>query len=275
VQAAQASVKQAEAALASARAQRIQEQVRSGDVVSAQAQVERSQAQLENATKQLAYTTILAPQDGVVIQKYVEEGTIITSGRSAISEGTNIVTIGDVSAMYVLADVDESEIAQVKAGQPARVEVESLPDKPIPGVVEEIFPRGVEEQNVVSFQVKVRILQLDPALRPGMTADVEVLLKEAKDVLYVPNEAIRENDQGTVVKVKKGPEIVERSVRIGIEGLEDTEVVQGLEQGEEVILETSEGQKEAGSMGGPGEPGGRDRSRQTGDMMKMMGPPPP
>jgi multidrug efflux pump subunit AcrA (membrane-fusion protein) len=108
-----------------------------------------------------------------------------------------------------------------------------------------------------------------------MTADVEVLLKEAKDVLYVPNEAIRENDQGTVVKVKKGPEIVERSVRIGIEGLEDTEVVQGLEQGEEVILETSEGQKEAGSMGGPGEPGGRDRSRQTGDMMKMMGPPPP
>jgi len=226
---------------------------------------------LENAAKQLAYTTILAPCDGVVIQKYVEEGTIITSGRSAITQGTNIVTLGDVSAMYVLAEVDESEIAKVRPGQPVRVKVESLPEKSIPGVVEKVFPQGVEEQNVVSFQVKVRITKLEPALRPGMTAEVEIVLKEAKNVLYVPNEAIQENDQGPLVKVQEAQGIVERPVKIGVEGLENTEIVRGLQEGEEVVIESVRGPSEGRMPGGPGE---RDRTRQMGSMMKMMGPPP-
>lgn len=236
LEAAQAQVAQAKAALDRAHADAVQDRLRQAEVASAEAQVARAKAQVENASTMLDYTTIRAPRAGVVLEKIVEEGTIITSGRSAVSQGTDIVVIGDLTEMFVDVSLDEADVAKVRVGQPVDIAVEALRERSFRGKVARIDPQAVTEQNITTVLVTVGIENPDASLKPGMTASCDFLVDRVDDTLYLPNRAVQRSDEGHVVMAAQREQLVRIPVAVGLIGDDRTEIVEGLREGDEVVL---------------------------------------
>jgi HlyD family secretion protein len=255
---AQARVAQAKAALDNAKTNAVQDRLKQSDVVSAQAQVARAQAQVVNAKTMLDYTTIRAPRAGVILTKLVEQGTIITSGRSAIAQGTDIVELGDLSKMFVEVSVDEADVGRVRLKQPVDIRVESFPDKVFRGVVTRINPQASTQQSITTVLVTVQIENPEAMLKPGMTASCDFLVERVEDTLYLPSRAIRDAGGSHVVTVLRGSEQVDVPVEIGIVGNDRTEILEGLSEGTEVVLPSLAGtsQESGGQARPPGPPGG-------------------
>ncbi len=203
LRAAQSAVEEARSQLTIAEVNTMQTTISGHQAAQARAQARRSEAQLENAEKNLSYTTIVAPRDGLVIDRYVEEGTVITSGRSSITEGTNIITLADVSRMFVLAEADEADIGQVQLGQPVDIEVETFPGTVYAGRVTQIYPRGENVANVTVFKVRVELSEPEPELRPGMTAEALIVSARADGVVAVPNEALYQQEGKTLADLMR------------------------------------------------------------------------
>ncbi|MCC6446596.1 MAG: efflux RND transporter periplasmic adaptor subunit [Armatimonadetes bacterium] len=262
VREAEAAVRQAEAQLAQARLNTIQKRIRAADIQTARSQIERSKAQLNNAKITLESTTILAPRGGVVLQKYLEQGTIIPPGTSTFAQGTSIVQIGDLSRMFCDVQVDETDIASVEVGQTVDITIDAYPDELFDGKVTRIDPQAKTEQNVTMVHVQVEIDNPDARLKPGMNATCEFIVAKKENVLQVPNEAIKERDDQKTVQVMANGKPEARTVETGITGNDATEIAGGLREGEEVVTQTIEpsrrGQAAQGSPGGParGMPGG-------------------
>ena len=237
--AAKAAVKQATATLAAAKALAYQNQMKGEDIAQAQAQLRKSQAADKNAHTQLGYTTVVAPRSGVVVKKYVDEGSIITAGRSAIGGGAGagiaIVDIADTSKMWVVVNVDETDIAKIEMGQEVDVGVDAYPDELFTGKVIKVAPQAIVDQNVTTVPVTVELEDADARLKPTMNATCDFITERKKDVLYVPSEAIKETDSGVTVTVMDHGKQVERKVKVGIVGNDSTEILSGLRDGETVV----------------------------------------
>lgn len=231
----QARIRQQEAALQLARANAYQDRVRREEVAAAQTQIVRSSAQLKQATTNLEYTRITAPRDGIVLAKNVEEGTVVPSSRGSIGSTNALLQIGDVSRLWVVCKVDETDIAQVRVGQPVLVTVDAYPERPQRGKVIRIDPQAVVEQSVTTIPVTVELDRSDPRLKPGMNANCEFILKEARDVLRIPNEALRETGGKYSVQKLVNGKAVDVPIKIGVMGDEFTQVISGLKVGEQVI----------------------------------------
>ncbi len=236
VKSSEARVAQAKASLDRARADAVQDRLREADVASAEAQVARVEAQVENARTTLEYTTIRAPRAGVILDKFIEEGTIVTSGRSSVAQGTDIVLLGDLTRMFAEVSLDEADVGRARAGQQVAISVDAFPDIWFEGTVTRINPQAMTQQNITTVLVKVEIENPDARLKPGMTASCEFLVEEAEDVLYVPSRALRESRGSHYVSIRQGVEIVELAVTIGLVGDDRTEIQGGLEEGAEVVL---------------------------------------
>src|SRR5262249_16794955 len=157
------------------------------------------------------------------------------------SSATLVMTLGDTSQVYVKGKVDESDIGKVYLGQPARIKVESFKDKTFNGVVTKISPMGVEKDNVTTFEVRVSIANAGGQLKAEMTANAEIILEEHKNVLQIPEGAIiYDKDRKASVEVPdpKGKEGKRKvAVNIGISNGAKTEVLSGLKQDDQVILQ--------------------------------------
>jgi HlyD family secretion protein len=272
---AESALQEARTQVRVAKANARQRDVSASAVAEAQAQADRSQAQLANAVKNLAYTTVVAPRDGLVIDRFIEQGTVVPSGRSTISATTNLVTLADVSRMFVLAEVDEADIGQVKLGQEVEIEVETFRERKFAGRVTQLYPRGEEIENVTIFRVRIEVDGPAEGLRPGMTAETSIIIRRAPKVLAVPNEALYEQEGKSFVDVPEGKTgTATRSVEVqkGAESFEWTEVRSGLSEGDEVVLNTSAGM--GGFGGGPpgGKGGGKGDSREQMRRMMKMAP---
>jgi HlyD family secretion protein len=149
--------------------------------------------------------------------------------------------MGDTREVYVKGKVDESDIGKVFLNQPARIKVESFKDKTFEGKVTKISPMGVEKDNVTTFEVRVSIDNPGGELKAAMTANAEIILEEHKDVLMIPEGAIiYDKDKKASVEVpdpkgEKGRRKVE--VAVGISNGAKTELLKGLKEGEQVILQ--------------------------------------
>ncbi len=274
---AQAALLQARANRDTALANRAQIGIRAADIQSAKAQTARSQAQFSNAQVQLDSTTIRAPRAGVILQKYVEEGTIITSGQSFNSVGTSIVQIGDLSRIFVNAQVDEADIAQLAKGQKVKVRLDAFPDQDFAGVVRRIDPRGSTDQNVTTVLTQVEILHPDKRLRPGLNSECEFVVAEKDNVLAIPSRAVRNKDGKKFVLVltpdpekKKASEggghgeggggemgkTTEYEVRTGLEAGDTIEIVSGINEGDKIVTATIDPNARKDGGGGAGRPGG-------------------
>jgi HlyD family secretion protein len=152
-----------------------------------------------------------------------------------------IMTLGELSEVYVKGKVDESDIGRVYLGQAARITVESFKDQKFQGKVTKISPMGAEKDNVTTFEVRVSISNETGKLRALMTANAEIILEEKKSVLTVPEGAILyAKDKSTQVEVpdaadKKGKKKV--AVATGISNGSKTEILRGLTAGQQVVLQ--------------------------------------
>ena len=210
-------------------------------IAQSQAEMARDQANLKQLEEQLSYTDIISPIDGIVLSRDVEMGDAVSSILVLGSAATLVMTLGDTSQVYVKGKVDESDIGKVYLGQPARIKVESFKDKTFNGVVTKISPMGVEKDNVTTFEVRVSINNPGGELKAEMTANAEIILEEHKNVLQIPEGAILyDKDKKASVEVpearaKDGKKKV--AVNIGISNGAKTEVLAGLKEGDEVVLQ--------------------------------------
>ena len=212
------------------------------DLTLARAQVESDRITLSLARQSLKDTQVLAPIDGVVTTRDVQIGQIISSGISNVGGGTTVLTVSDLSRVFVLASVDESDIGKVKVGQATMITVDAFSDKKFNGKVVRIATRGVNISNVVTFEVKIEVLGEEKyLLKPEMTANVEIIAEEKDDVLLVSSLSIYRKKGQRFVWVLKGEQShEERPVETGINDGVMVEVVNGLNEGETIIIREGE-----------------------------------
>ena len=216
-------------------------QVLQAKIGQAEGQVAQDRANLKQLEEQLSYTTIESPIDGIVLSRDVEIGDAVSSILVLGSSATLVMTLGDTSEVYVKGKVDESDIGKVYLGQPARIKVESFKDKTFTGKVTKISPMGVEKDNVTTFEVRVSINNPEGVLKAMMTANAEIILEEHKNVLQIPEGSIiYDKDKKASVEVpepkaKEGKKKV--AVNIGISNGAKTELLSGLKEGDQVVLQ--------------------------------------
>ena len=243
-----ATLGQNQAALEGARANRLQNVVKGAEVTSSRARLQKALQEAEQRARNLAQTVVTAPREGVVLQKYVDTGAIIQSGESGFSGGTSIVQLADLGRVYVVAQVDESDIGQIRAGQKVSVTLDAYPERSFSGRVRKIFPTAIAENNITFVKVQVEILISDARLRPSLNATCDFELQNRRNVLSVPLEAIREEGQKTFVTLVKNPQIAagdvenqqKREVKLGARGDDRVEIVRGLKVGDKIVLPKTE-----------------------------------
>ena len=160
------------------------------EFANSQASLVKAETNHDLAILQLNDVRIRAPAAGTIIQKSVEEGVVIQSASQNVSGGTALFMMANLREMQVRTLVDETDMGQLASGLEAIVTVEAFPDESFRGVVDKIEPQATVVQNVTMFPVIVSLDNSAGLLKPGMNAEVEVLIDEALDVVLVPNNAI-------------------------------------------------------------------------------------
>lgn len=152
------------------------------------AQVKQAEASLNSALTELSYTEIKSPVNGIVISKAVEVGQTVAASFST----PELFSVAeDLTKMQIEASVVEADIAKVKEGQVARFTVDSYNDEYFYGKVMQVRNEAVTTSNVVTYTVVIEIDNSTLKLKPGMTANVEIITADVKNVLLVPNQALR------------------------------------------------------------------------------------
>jgi HlyD family secretion protein len=209
-------------------------------VSEASANVAQTQASVERAEEELANATIRAPIRGRILARDVEIGSPVSSILNMGAAATAVITMGDISHVFVRGRVDETEIGNLRLGQPARIRVETFKDRTFNGKVTQISPMGVERDNVTNFEVRVSIDNPGHELRANMTANAEIVLEERPSVLIVPEAAITydASRKASVEVLAEGERTGRRRVPIktGISNGTRTQVLEGVNQGDRIIL---------------------------------------
>jgi HlyD family secretion protein len=210
-------------------------------IAKAQASIEQARAALAQSEEDLRNTNIISPIDGVVLSRDHEMGDAVSSILTMGSGATLIMTLGDLSEVYVKGKVDESDVGKIYLGQPARITVESFKDEKFYGKVTKISPMGVEKDNVTTFEVRVSISNESRKLRAEMTANAEIVLEERRSVIAAPEGAILYNkDKSTSVEVPDpASETGKRKIAVvtGISNGFKTQIIKGISAGHQVILQ--------------------------------------
>jgi HlyD family secretion protein len=199
------------------------------EVAKAQAKVLKLEGKVADAETAMAEATLVAPFDGVVDEVKVAPG-------ATVSAGTELVTIFSASSFYVLARVNEIEIAQLRAGQDAQLTFDALGGQVLAGQLGEIPSFGTYQNGLTVFDVKVAFDAGELPLRAGMSANVNVPLFRKEDVLIIPAMAVQRDADGPFVIVVEGRRTERRTIRLGITDGINIEVVEGLEKGEVVRM---------------------------------------
>ena len=204
------------------------------------AQVKQAEAALKSTQTELKYTKITSPVDGIVISKSVEVGQTVAASFST----PELFSVAeDLSQMEIEASVVEADIAKVAVGQPVHFSVDSFPNDTFLGTVKQVRNKALTTSNVVTYSVIIAIDNSDLKLKPGMTANVEIITAHKENALLVPNAALRfymdENkryqEKGIWVLKKGKPQRI--SIKEGISDDENTEIVSDeISAGDKVIV---------------------------------------
>jgi len=205
-------------------------------VQAAELAVDVARQAVEEAKSELEIETITAPFYGIVTAVYVEEGNFIPApGMSQVT----VVHLVDLTTMELGVDLDEIDIPGVALDQRAIITVDALPELQLEGRVARISPLPTVEAGVVLYKVKIGFdVPQGSGLKIGMSAAADIITNERSGILLVPNRAIKQDSQGNpMVWVMVGEQIKQRSVVVGISDGIHTEIVDGLEEGEIVVIE--------------------------------------
>lgn len=160
------------------------------EFANSQASLIRAQTTLDLQRLRLEDVTIRAPLPGTVLTRSVEQGQVISSPAGNVSGGTVLFTIADLSLMQVRSMVNEGDVGRLQPGMAATVYVDAFPEQTFQGQVEKIEAQATVQQGVVNFPVIVTLDNSDRLLKPGMSANVTILIAERADALALPNHAI-------------------------------------------------------------------------------------
>ena len=209
-------------------------------VAEAAANVAQAQAAVERAEEELANATIRAPIHGRILARDIEIGSPVSSILNMGAAATSVITMGDISHVFVRGRVDETEIGHLRLGQPARITVETFKDRAFHGKVTQISPMGVERDNVTNFEVRVSIDNPGNELKANMTANAEIVLEERPKALIVPEAAISydatRNASVDVLDASQPNSRRRVPIKIGISNGTRTQVLEGLKEGDRIVL---------------------------------------
>ncbi|RJQ14403.1 MAG: efflux RND transporter periplasmic adaptor subunit [Nitrospiraceae bacterium] len=223
----------------------------------AKAQVAQTEAALRIAETNLRYTRILSPVDGIVVSRNVDVGQTV----AASFQTPTLFTIAeDLTKMQIDTNVDEADIGRVLSGQDVEFSVDAHPDITFRGTVSQIRNAPITVQNVVTYDVVIKVDNPEFKLKPGMTTNVSIVLSIKNDVLKIPNAALRfspadkdknrTRQKGKGVWIMEGKELKREPVTVGVSDGNYTELVSGgIKEGQEVIIESLSKPKEVRPSG--------------------------
>lgn len=264
------SVETAKAAVANARAAidtaKAAIATTEANINSQQAALRKSRTNVSTAEEDLSYTTIRAPISGTVVSITTEQGTTVNANQTA----PTLVTLADLSTVRINAQISEADVINVSAGMPAYFNIIGNPDQQYDATLTAIEPAPEQISSTSSTDAAiyyvgyVEVPNPDRLFRIDMTAQIYIIVNEAKDALLVPSTVIQEKRSkgkekgkaatGKFVRVlKEDGTVEERTVEVGIDNRVNAQILSGLKEGEEVIISEESGKK-SGSGRIPGGP---------------------
>jgi RND family efflux transporter MFP subunit len=212
-------------------------------VAGAEAALQASTAALEGAAALLEYTLIRAPFDAVVLTKDADVGDIVTPLGAAANAKASVVTIADMSSLEVEADVSESNLSQVRPGQPCEIQLDALPELRFRGKIHMIVPTA--DRSKATVMVKVRFNDKDSRILPEMSAKVAFLSRSVKAEEGKPRTALNRTalvnrKDRKVAFLVNGDRVVETPVSLGGPMGDMVEILEGVKLGDRVVLNPSD-----------------------------------
>jgi HlyD family secretion protein len=223
------------------------------------ANITKARASVAEARDRLAETRILAPSSGTILERSVNPGQVITAGTA--QGGQTLLTLADLSRLFIRVKVDEADVAKLKPGQSVKITADALLGQKFSGKVLRVAPQGKVESNVTVFEV---VVEVGPEglgqLRPMLTANVVIHVEDVKNALLLPRRAVLQRGGKFYVNVEgKG----EQPVEVGLADDRQIEIKSGLADGARVVVAAATRTKsppgqQKGGVGGPpgGMPGG-------------------
>jgi RND family efflux transporter MFP subunit len=203
----------------------------------ADTQLQLAKARLKKSEADFEYSLIRAPFDGVVVRRSAQAGENV-GPAGTVQAGGSLCTLIDRNSLEMVADVNETNIAKVRVGQKAEVATEARPDRKYKGEVRQIVPTADRTKGIV--QVKIKLIDVDDALLPEMAARAAFLRDNAEAgaprKLLAPRGSIRERGGRKGVFIVEGARVRFQPVETGSEGEDGTEILHGLQGGEEVVI---------------------------------------
>ncbi len=192
---------------------------------------------LDEVEERLDETEIFAPITGVIIEKLVEEGQIIASGISNVNGGTALATLADMSRLFIIADIDETDIGSIKIGHEVTITADAFSDRKFKGRVKRIAPQGLVENSITIFKVKIEVLGKGrKVLKPMMSANIDIVTEHVQNTVFTSRAGIRDGEQGKFAMVLKDDKPEKIAVQTGIRNPIHVQIVSGLVPGDQVIL---------------------------------------
>jgi len=225
--------------------------------------LERAESELAVVEERLTKTEVRAPFDCTVLTRPVSVGQAV-SGSGGVSGGTEVLTIADLSSLVINAHVNQADVPRLHVGQKVEVTVEAVPGLVVTGIVERVAPQATIRNNIKGFATRILLRNVDPRIRPGMTANIRIPVASASNVTAVPLPAVfteRNSETGRYerfVFVRRPDGSVEkREVKVGVSDFFYAEIQEGLSPGEVVMLEmpAEELERRMRLLAGPGAQG--------------------
>ena len=220
-------------------------------VAGAEAALKANTAALEGAAALLEYTLIRAPFDAVVLTKDADVGDIVTPLGAAANAKAAVVTIADMNSLEVEADVSESNLSQIRLGQPCEIQLDALPDLRFRGEIHMIVPTA--DRSKATVMVKVRFIDKDSRILPEMSAKVAFLSRSAKAEEQKPRTALNQTalvslKDGKAVFLVKGDRVAETPLSLGSPMGDMVEVLGGVKVGDRVVMNPSDRLKDGSKI---------------------------
>ncbi|MEM6453062.1 MAG: efflux RND transporter periplasmic adaptor subunit [Cyanobacteria bacterium P01_D01_bin.105] len=216
------------------------------EITQAEARLARAQAQLQAVDVQMEDTAIRAPFDGIVTQRFAEEGAFVTPTATAsdVTSATSTAIVALASGLEVIAEVPEADIGKIRVGQKTEIQADSFPDEIFEGTVKLIAPEAIERQNVTVFQVRIQLVTGLDKLRSNMNTTVAFLGDQLDDALVVPTVSIITQGGESGVLVPGEDKAVEfKPVLLGSQVGDRIQVLEGLAEGDLVFIDLPPGQR--------------------------------
>jgi HlyD family secretion protein len=204
--------------------------------------LESAQKVLAITEERLTKTEVRAPFDCTVLTRPVSVGQAV-SGSGGFNSGTEVLTIADLNSMIINAQVNQADVPRLKVGETVQVTVEAVTGLLVTGTVERLSPQATIRNNIKGYPARIALRNVDPRVRPGMTANVRIPVASADQVTAVPLSAVfteRNPETGQMeryVYVAQGDRLERRNVTVGVSDYFYAEIQDGLKPGEIVSLE--------------------------------------